>query len=166
VEACQNVFPQKEQTAESETFAKYLLEVGAGKNSDSDGNITLYPEMCCGDTVDSLIDVIYPRIAQGAKQDEYFKDRTLLSCKNDDVDDLNTDILAKFPGEEKVLMSADSIVTDTGAPIDYQPYQVEYISTLSYVRACHWQGWLSSLDVLSCSFKTLILLMALAMAHA
>jgi hypothetical protein len=120
-----------DQTAESEQFAKYLLEVGAGKNTKPDGNVTLYPEMRCGDDVDSLIDAIYPGITQGQKPDAYFKDRTLLSCKNDDVDDLNTDILAKFPGEQKVLMSADSIVTDGGVPIDYQPYPVEYLNSLN-----------------------------------
>jgi len=55
----------------------------------------------------------------------------LLSCKNDDVDDLNSDILARFPGEEKVLRSADSVVTNDGVPIDYQPYPVEYLNTLN-----------------------------------
>ena len=106
MEACRNAFPQKnmclDQTPESEAFAKYLLEVGAGKNSNHDGTITLYPDMCCGDSVDSLMDAIYPGIAEGPKPDAYFKDHTLLSCKNDDVDDLNADILAKFPGEVKV----------------------------------------------------------------
>jgi hypothetical protein len=52
-----------DQTPESEAFAKYLLEVGAGKNSNPDGTITLYPEMHCGDTVDSFMDAIYPGIA-------------------------------------------------------------------------------------------------------
>src|SRR6202167_3833817 len=120
-----------DRTPESDLFAKYLLEVGAGKNSNPDGTVTLYPSMCCGDTVDSLIDAIYPSIAQGEKPDVYFKDRTLLSCKNDDIDDLNMDILTKFPGEEKVLRSADSIVTDRGVAIDYQPYPVEYLNSLN-----------------------------------
>jgi len=120
-----------DQTAESELFAKYLLELGAGKISNPDGTVTLYPEMHCGDTVNSLIDSIYPGISQGEKPDEYFKDRTLLSCKNDDVDDLNSDILAKFPGEEKVLRSADCIVGDINDPIEYQPYPVEYLNSLN-----------------------------------
>ena len=122
---------QLDFTAESEQFAKYLLDVGGGRNSNPDGTVTLYPEMRCGDTVDSLINAIYPDIAEGAKPDDYFKDRTLLSCKNDDVDDLNADILAKFPGEEKVLQSADSIVTDRAQVIDYQPYPVEYLNSLN-----------------------------------
>jgi hypothetical protein len=120
-----------DQTAESELFAKYLLELGAGRISNPDGTVTLYPEMRCGDTVNSLIDSIYPGISQGEKPDEYFKDRTLLSCKNDDVDDLNSDILAKFPGEEKVLRSADCIVGDNNDPIEYQPYPVEYLNSLN-----------------------------------
>ena len=120
-----------DQTPESELFAQYLLKVGAGKNSNPDGTVTLYPEMRCGDTVDSLIDAIYPGIVQGEKPDDYFKNRTLLSCKNDDVDDLNSDILARFPGEEKVLRSADSVVTNDGVPIDYQPYPVEYLNSLN-----------------------------------
>jgi ATP-dependent DNA helicase PIF1 len=112
-------------------FSKYLLDVGGGKNSNPDGTVTLYPEMHCGDTVESLINSIHPEIAEGAKPDDYFKNRTLLCCKNDDVDDLNADILAKFPGEEKVLLSADSIVTDRNEVVDYQPYPVEYLNSLN-----------------------------------
>ena len=52
-----------DQTPESEIFAQYLLKVGAGKNSNPDGTVTLYPEMRCGDTVDSLINAIYSGIA-------------------------------------------------------------------------------------------------------
>ncbi|MDQ1532071.1 MAG: hypothetical protein QOE37_2176 [Microbacteriaceae bacterium] len=120
-----------DRTPESDLFAKYLLDVGAGKNSNPDGTVTLPANMRCGDSVDSLINTIYPGIANGAKPDDYFKNTTLLSCKNDDVDDLNADILAKFPGELKTLMAADSIVTDDGVPIDYQPYPVEYLNTLN-----------------------------------
>jgi len=117
-----------DRTPESDEFAKYLLDVGAGRNSNPDGTVTLPAHMHCGDSVDSLIDAIYPHIAHGAKPDEYFAKRTLLSCKNDDVDDLNADILAKFPGEEKILMSADSVTTDDGLA-----YPVEYLNTLG----CH-----------------------------
>ena len=88
-----------DQTPESVLCTQYLLKVGAGKNSNPDGTVTLYPEMRCGDNVDSLIDAIYPGIVQGERPDDYFKNRTLLSCKNDDVADLNSDILARFPGE-------------------------------------------------------------------
>jgi len=43
-----------DQTAESELFAKYLLELEAGKINNPDSTVTLYPEMCCGDTVTLL----------------------------------------------------------------------------------------------------------------
>jgi hypothetical protein len=117
-------------TPESEAWAQYLLDVGAGKNSNAEGYVTLPQDMRCGDSLDSLIDAIYPGIAHGLKPDSYFKDSALLSCKNDDVDDINAAILAKFPGEQKVLMAADSVVDKGGTQIDYQPYPVEYLNSL------------------------------------
>ena len=115
-----------DRTLESDVFAKYLLDVGAERNSNPDGTVTLPAHMRCGDSVDSLIDAIYPGITQGGKPDKYFAERTLLSCKNDNVDDLNEEILAKFPGEEKILMSADSVTTDDGLA-----YPVEYLNSLN-----------------------------------
>ena len=38
---------------------------------------------------------------------------TILSCKNDDVDNINSDILKTFPGEEKIMQSADSLIMDS-----------------------------------------------------
>ena len=115
-----------DRTPESDVFAKYLLDVGAERNSNPDGTVTLPAHMRCGDSVDSLIDAIYPGITQGGKPDKYFAECTLLSCKNDNIDDLNEDILAKFPGEEKILMSADSVTTDDGLA-----YPVEYLNSLN-----------------------------------
>ena len=131
-----------DHTPESEKFAQFLLKVGAGKNSNPYGTVTLYSKMCCGDTVDSLIDAIYPGISQSEKTNDYFKDHILLSCKNDDVDKLNMDILAKFPGDNTILRSADSIVTDKGIPIDYQSYPVEYLNSLNASGKVGSQTWM------------------------
>jgi hypothetical protein len=83
--------------------------------------------MCCGDNLDSLITSIYPGITQGAKPDKYFAECTLLLCKNDDVDDFNKNILIKFPGQQRILMSTDSVTSDDG-----QQYPVEYLNSLTY----------------------------------
>ena len=115
-----------DRTPQSDAFAQYLLDVGAGRNSNPDGTVTLKPRMRCGDNLDSLITSIYPGITQGAKPDKYFAERTLLSCKNDDVDDLNENILTKFPGQQRILMSADSVTSDDG-----QQYPVEYLNSLT-----------------------------------
>ena len=55
--------------------------------------------MHCGDDVNSLIDAIYPSIAQRAEPDKYFAECTVLSCKNDDVDSMQTS-LPNFLGKK------------------------------------------------------------------
>jgi hypothetical protein len=71
-----------------------LLQVGVGQALDDTGNITLPADMKCGNTVDDLIDSIYSELDTGQKSDQYFLEHTILSCKNDDVDDLNQTMLA------------------------------------------------------------------------
>ena len=64
--------------------------------------------MKCGNKVDDLSNAIYPDIHIGDKPDQYFLDHTILSCQNNDVDDLYQAILAIFLENERVLMGADS----------------------------------------------------------
>lgn len=77
-----------------------------------------------GNSVEGLIDAIYPGIAQGDKQDDYFLNRTILSCKNDTVDDLNETILDMFPGEKTEVMSSDKSTESA------QLYPMEYLNSL------------------------------------
>ena len=87
--------------------------------------------MCLNDkTLESLINTVYPGIEHGNKSPEYFLDRTILACRNDEVDDINEAVLAKFPGNATTLMSADSVQTQGEAENDYQPYPVEYLNSL------------------------------------
>ena len=68
--------------------------------------------MCYGDTVEDLISKIYLSDPE-RKPDQWFSEHTILSCKNDDVDYLNSDILSMFTGEQIIMHSADSLVTDS-----------------------------------------------------
>ena len=47
------------------------------------------------------------------KPDQWFSEHAILSCKNDDVDHLNSDILDMFSGEQKIMQSAGSWVSDS-----------------------------------------------------
>ena len=121
-----------ERSPESVQHANWLLDIGAGNNLDGSETIQLPEEMCLNDkTVDSLINTVYPGIEHGDKSAEYFLDRTILACRNDEVDDINEAVLAKFPGNERTLLSADSVQTQDGAINDYQPYPVEYLNSLT-----------------------------------
>ena len=87
--------------------------------------------MCLNEkTIESLINSVYPGIGHGNKSAEYFLDHTILVCRNDEVDDINEAVLAKFPGNTCTLLSADSVQTENGAINDYQPYPVEYLNSL------------------------------------
>jgi ATP-dependent exoDNAse (exonuclease V) alpha subunit len=83
-------------------------------------------------TVRSLIDTIYPGISTipaDHDQDRYFLERTILSARNDDVDELNQMLLDKVAGEEVVYHSADSVVNEEGVDSGFQ-YPVEYLNSI------------------------------------
>ncbi|KAJ3737894.1 hypothetical protein EV361DRAFT_812278, partial [Lentinula raphanica] len=69
--------------------------------------------MKCGDTIDSLISAIYPSlhlINPAEVNDQWFFERTILSPKNDDVDDLNFKCLNTLKGDIFTYHSADAAV--------------------------------------------------------
>lgn len=119
------------RTPDSEMHAAWLLEIGSGKNLDETETVKIPQSMCCtGNSLKDLINSTYPNLTQNHSNPKYFLDRTILSCKNDDVDEINSAILEIFPGEERVLMSADSVQLGDGVPDGYQPYPAEYLNSL------------------------------------
>jgi ATP-dependent exoDNAse (exonuclease V) alpha subunit len=111
-------------------FAKWQLEVGKGGHTDEGGNIDLPDHFKCPqNSVDSLIDSIYPGIYDQAQHsDQYFSERVILASKNDDVDDLNHHILHRFPGQEHIFHSADSIANNENGELLYPP---EYLNSIN-----------------------------------
>ena len=121
-----------ERSPESVQHAKWLLDIGAGNNLDERETVQLPEEMCLNDkTIESLIESVYPGIGHGDKNAEYFLDHTILACRNDEVDEINEAVLAKFPGNACTLLSADSVQTQDGAVNDDQPYPTEYLNSLT-----------------------------------
>ncbi|KAF9455240.1 hypothetical protein BDZ94DRAFT_1180403 [Collybia nuda] len=58
--------------------------------------------MCCtGNTIDALNTSTYPGINLANNDDSYFLNHTILSCKNDDVIDINASVLSKFQEKKK-----------------------------------------------------------------
>ncbi|KXN89046.1 ATP-dependent DNA helicase pif1 [Leucoagaricus sp. SymC.cos] len=81
-------------------------------------------------TMDDLTNFIYPDI-QLHQSDQYFLDRTVLSSRNDEVDNINAAIWERFPGEKHVLIGADSIDLDNPHDNNYPPYPMEYLNSLN-----------------------------------
>ncbi|EIW59197.1 uncharacterized protein TRAVEDRAFT_121735, partial [Trametes versicolor FP-101664 SS1] len=66
----------------------------------------------CGD-VNALIDTIYAGLSPSANAlppADFFLHRTILSARNEDVDDINHRVLDRMPGEEQIYPSADKII--------------------------------------------------------
>jgi ATP-dependent exoDNAse (exonuclease V) alpha subunit len=121
--------------AEERNFAKWQLEVGHGQHTGENGNILLPDHFrCTANTIPALVDTIYPGIHDPQQHsDQYFSERTILSSRNDDVDELNTYILNKFPGEARVYHSADSLPNNTPEQQTEGElmYPVEYLNTIN-----------------------------------
>jgi hypothetical protein len=114
-----------DRTPDSNAFADWLLDVGVGCGLGPNNSIQLKPNMRMPDnSVQSLSDAIYPGIADGNQEDDYFLQCTILFPKNDAVDDLNQSTLDKVSGQETVLMSTDKI---TGGE---NIYPIEYLHSL------------------------------------
>ncbi|KLO06136.1 hypothetical protein SCHPADRAFT_808204, partial [Schizopora paradoxa] len=65
--------------------------------------------------MEHLINSIYPGIDGAGDEEltpEYFLNRTILSARNDDVNDINSRILERLPGEEAVVYSVDSVAPE------------------------------------------------------
>jgi hypothetical protein len=77
-----------------------LFEVGSGHIPiDQNGNIPLPQTMAYGPNLLSLIQVVYDGIGDvNSHTNEYFKDRIILSTRNDIVDNINNEIIDIFHG--------------------------------------------------------------------
>jgi hypothetical protein len=123
------------QDPQEQEFARWQLEVGRGQHTDPHNKITIPGFLRCEqNTVDCLIQTIYPGIGHTPPPDDgFFAERTILSARNTDVDDLNHMILAQFPGQERVFQSADSVEEDADAAAAGElMYPVEYLNSINF----------------------------------
>jgi hypothetical protein len=119
------------QDPESDAFAAWLLQIGAGRGLAADSTVSLSHHMkCLENSPQSLTNALYSDLLNPNRldplPDSYFLDRTILSAKNADVDNINSSILESFPGDKKVFTSADSV---TERDYDYIP--IEFLHTLT-----------------------------------
>jgi ATP-dependent DNA helicase PIF1 len=71
--------------------------------------------------VNKLIQDVFPSLEEHVTSATYMSSRAILSTKNEHVDRLNAMMIERFPGEEKVYHSFDTIVDDpqNHFPIDF-----------------------------------------------
>ena len=108
-------------------FLNYLLRIGNGtEEMIGDDYIRLPDDIVIGFTdtevaVNKLIQDVFPSLVEHATSAVYMSSCAILSTKNEHVDRLNTMMIERFPGEEKVYHSFDTVVDDSQNhfPIDF-----------------------------------------------
>ena len=119
------------QNAENAEFAEWLLNVGNGIDLAEDNSIHFPEHMKCPEnTLDSLIQAIYPDLATRVLEDAFFLERTILSSRNDDVAEVNEKVLDLFPGEELMFHGADRLIPGEGQQ-DEQVYPIEFLNSIA-----------------------------------
>jgi hypothetical protein len=131
----QNMRVQNQTDIEQKRFAEFLLEVGEGRvpvHSDIGDDFIELPNNIVLDSenLDDLISGVYNDIKTNYQDSDYIKDRAILTTKNIDVEDINTQILKKIPDDnEFAYFSADSV--EDQDQVDASLYPVEFLNTLT-----------------------------------
>ena len=110
-----------------EWFSNYVLKIGNGTEETISGDYVRLPDDIVipytptEEPVNKLIEAVFPSLHENAASGSYMSARAILSTKNEYVDDLNTKMIDRFPGQEKVYYSFDSVEDDprNNYPIDY-----------------------------------------------
>ncbi|GJW10927.1 ATP-dependent DNA helicase PIF1 [Tanacetum coccineum] len=128
-----------EDVCEIRDFAEWILKVEDGELGEAnDGEVSIdVPEELLIDAVDdpvtSIIDFTYPNLLDNINDPSYFQEKAILAPTNEVVDTINDHLLNKFPGEEMVYLSCDSIdKTERGFAIDEAVFSSEFINGLKF----------------------------------
>jgi ATP-dependent DNA helicase PIF1 len=123
-------------------FSEYLLRIGNGTEETFGDDYVQLPDdilITCNDedfsknslnnkmtnledaSINILIDRVFPNLQANCNSADYMRERAILSTRNDHVDAVNKIMIEKFPGDEKVYYSFDSVDDDSrnNYPIDF-----------------------------------------------
>lgn len=94
---------QNMRAGEQRDYARFLLGVGNGDERYVD-----IPAQSKCDTLDQLIDAIYPDVEHKLSDDDFFAKRAILAPVNQAVDEINSSLLGRLPGEEVIYSWLDA----------------------------------------------------------
>ncbi|XP_039778097.1 ATP-dependent DNA helicase PIF1-like [Panicum virgatum] len=107
-------------------FSQFLLRIDDGTEKTFPNDYVDLPddimlEYNNDQSIDILIDHVFPDLANNCTSASYMRERAILSTRNEYVDSLNAMMIAKFSGEEKVYYSHDSVDDDStnNYPLDF-----------------------------------------------
>ncbi|XP_074265441.1 uncharacterized protein LOC141587873 [Silene latifolia] len=123
-------------------FNKWLLAMGDGRleakaeeHEDEETWIeipTEYTSACGKLDIKQVVDEIYPNFIDGSKDDDYLRERAILTPLNETADTVNDYMTEKIPGDYKIYKSCDEVCA---ASIDsddqFSAYPTEYLNTVN-----------------------------------
>lgn len=116
-------------TKNNTLFEKQLLKIGNGTWIQNEKEEIEYDETICKKSysIQNLIDTIFIDFEKNY-QNDWISQRSILSLRNDSVDEINEIILEKLPEPLKIYKSIDTTVDECEATI----YPTEFLNSLNH----------------------------------
>ena len=111
-------------------FAKYLLQLGNGTtpvHPQIGEDMVKIPQEYLVASTDELIDKVFPQLENRYMDKSFISHRAILTLLNNIVDKINEVIMAKFPGEGKTYLSADSVADEDMA----NTYPTDFLNSIN-----------------------------------
>nr|GEU77957.1 hypothetical protein CTI12_AA123990 [Tanacetum cinerariifolium] len=92
--------------------------------------------LCVGNDaspIEAILAETYPNFIERQHDEEYLKELTILTPRNDDVDEINTYVFKKLTGKSVTYNSADEVCKASTECLDQQQlYPTEFLNTLNF----------------------------------
>ncbi|XP_025680297.1 uncharacterized protein [Arachis hypogaea] len=101
-------------------FSKWLLDIGdglVGDSMDGESEVHIHPDILIHDSIrpfDDMVEFVYPNLLANITQPSYFKHRSILGPTLEVVNEVNTLIMDRLEGDEKIYLSCDSLCVEEG----------------------------------------------------
>ncbi|GKC75225.1 ATP-dependent DNA helicase PIF1-like protein, partial [Tanacetum coccineum] len=112
-------------------LGQILPVISKGKRPDVVQACINRSELCS--PIENIIAETYPNFIEMQHDDEYLKERAILTSRNDDVDEINTYMFNKLAGKSVTYNSVDEICKASTESLDQQQlYPTEFLNTLNF----------------------------------
>jgi hypothetical protein len=117
---------------DQDEFEQFLLRVGDGTEQEypeiGQNTIKIPSDIHISSSIQELIDNVYSSLATGYQNSAYMSQRAILAARNEDVDELNQQVLDRFPGDTTHTYRSSDSATETD---QVHLYPTEFLNSLT-----------------------------------